>query len=47
MGNIMKANIYLRNIQDGMDISVIIVTDDYLYYKELKMSYNFFSYFTI
>ena len=42
MGNIMKASIYLRNIQGGMEISVIIVTDDYLCYKEQKVLTTFF-----
>ena len=29
-------------IQDGREISVITVTDDYLCYKEPKSPYNFF-----
>ena len=34
-------------IQGGREISAIIVTDDYLCYKEPKSPYNFFSYFNI
>ena len=30
-------------IQDGREISAIIVTDDYSCYKEPKSPYNFFS----
>ena len=29
-------------LQDGREISAIIVTDDYLCYKERKSPYNFF-----
>ena len=32
-------------IQVGREISAIILTDDYLCYKETKSPYNFFSYF--
>ena len=32
----------ILKIQDGREISVIIVTDDYLCYKESKSPYNFF-----
>ena len=35
------------NIQGGREISAIIVTEDYLCYKESKSPYNFFSYFNI
>ena len=31
-----------QNIQSGREISAIIVTDDYLCYKEPKSPYNFF-----
>ena len=31
-----------KNIQGGREISVIIVTDDYLCYKKPKSPYNFF-----
>ena len=31
-------------IQSGRGISSIIITDDYLWYKEPKSPYNFFSY---
>ena len=34
------------DIQDGREISVIVVTDDYLCYKKPKRPYNFF-YFNI
>ena len=37
-------NLYM---QGGREISVIIVTDDYLSYKEPKSHYNFLSYFNI
>ena len=37
---IQKLNVY--HIQDVREISVIIITDDYLYYKQPKSSYNFF-----
>ena len=33
---------FLFHIQDGRKISVIIVTEDYLCYKEPKSPYNFF-----
>ena len=35
------------DLQTGGEISVIIVTDDYLCYKEPKSPYNFISYFNI
>ena len=31
----------IHNIQNAMEISVIIVTDDYLRYKEPKIPYSF------
>ena len=34
-------------MQGGREISVIIVPEDYLHYKEQKSPYNFFSYFNI
>ena len=37
----------MYNLQSVREISVIIVIDDYLCYKEPKSSYNFFSYFNI
>ena len=33
---------YTRSIQGGREVSDIIVTDDYLCYKEPKSLYNFF-----
>ena len=43
-----KGNTHNTYIQGGREISVIIVTDDYLCYKEPKSPYNFFfSYFNI
>ena len=38
---------YNKCIQGVKEISAIIVTDDYLCYKEPKSPYNFFSYFNI
>ena len=38
---------FSRNIQGVREISVIIVTDDYLCYKEPKIPYNFVTYFNI
>ena len=35
------------NIQDGWEISAIIVTDDYLCYKEPKSPYNLFVIITL
>ena len=35
-------HIYLLHIQDGKEVSAIILTDNYLCYKETKSPYNFF-----
>ena len=35
----------MHNIQSVRDLCVIIVTDDYLCYKEPRSPYNLFSYF--
>ena len=37
------ANVMKRPIQGGRETSVIILTDDYLCYKEPKSPYNFFN----
>ena len=37
----------MQNIQGGREINAIIVTDDYLLYKEPESPYNFFFLFNI
>ena len=46
---IVYLNYYLNlnHIQDRRGVSAIIVTDNYLCYKELKSPCTFFSYFNI
>ena len=42
MNKTEKDTTFSENIQSGREISAIIVTDDYLCYKEPKIPFNFF-----